>query len=69
MLADMVHLTPNYLSSIFKEAFNLSLQQYIMHYRMDIASLLLANTDKSISDIAKFVGYPDSQIFSQVLRN
>lgn len=68
VLADMVHLTPNYLSSIFKEAFNLSLQQYIMHYRMDIASLLLANTDKSISDIAKSVGYPDSQNFSQVFK-
>lgn len=68
-LAEMVHLTPNYLSSTFKKIFGLPLQLYIKKYRISIADKLLSDTSLSVGAIAGMVGYPDAQHFSQVFKS
>ena len=68
-LADMVHLTPNYLSGMFKKTYNVSLQKYIIKYRIAIATDLLTNSTLSVGTIAEMVGYPDAQHFSQVFKS
>jgi len=69
MLAELVHLSPNYISRIFKKTFGYSLQQYIIHYRMGIAENLLCNSTYSIGTIAGMVGCPDAQHFSQLFKS
>lgn len=68
-LADMVHLTPNYLSGMFKKTYGVSLQKYTIKYRIFIATDLLTNSTLPIGTIAEMVGYPDAQHFSQVLKS
>lgn len=67
-LADLVNLTPNYLSQTFKKFFGVSLQLYITKYRISIADNLLSNTALPIKTIAEMIGYSDAQHFSQIFR-
>lgn len=67
-IAQMLHLSPSYLSALFKSAFKQSLQSYIIHYRLQVARELLSTTQMSVSEIASTVGYPDSQYFSQIFK-
>ena len=55
--------SPSYFSHIFKECYNKTLTNYIMEIRIDKATEMLRETDKSIEAIANSVGYTDMKTF------
>ena len=58
----------SYLSGIFKEVMKMSPQEYLLHYRVEQAEILLKETDRKVSDIAELVGYADAMTFSKMFK-
>ncbi len=67
-VAEFVHLSPAYFSSIFKKVTNISFVQYLNNVRVEESKYLLLNTDYSITDIAFSVGFEDQSYFCRVFR-
>lgn len=67
-IADFVGLDRSYLCSIFKEYIHSSIQEYLIHYRMNKACELMNNTQLSIGDISRSVGYDDPLLFSKMFK-
>lgn len=67
-LAERYEMSPNYFSSIFKQEIGISAVNFITDVRMKKAQELLAKSDNSVVDIAKKVGYEDSQYFFRVFK-
>lgn len=57
-IARKVGLHPNYAMSLFKKAFNLTINEYLTQHRLSHAQRLLATTDAKIIDVALDAGYP-----------
>lgn len=62
-IADYVDISPNYLRTIFKNAVNKSLSNYISEFRFNKAKVLLETTDLTVSDISTTVGFSNSNYF------
>jgi AraC-like DNA-binding protein/mannose-6-phosphate isomerase-like protein (cupin superfamily) len=67
-LAYYVGLDRSYLTFVFKEVLNIPPKQFLMEYRINKASELIRNTEFSIGDIARSVGYDDQLAFSKVFK-
>ena len=67
-LAQYVYMTPSYLSSIFKKATNMGINNFIKNYRMEKAKDMLENTNIKIKDICNKVGYNNTSYFCQSFR-
>lgn len=67
-IANFIGIDRSYLTTIFKSALSLSPQEYLMHYRMNKACVMLKNPDTKISAIAKAVGYDDPLAFSKIFK-
>ena len=67
-LADVVHITPNYLSKRFHTETGMSLREYINQLRIEDAKRLLLSTNVTISEIASEVGFDNISYFSTVFR-
>jgi len=63
-----VGLDRSYVYSIFKEHLNMSPQEYLIKYRMEKSCALLKNTQLSIGDISRSVGYEDALLFSKMFK-
>ena len=58
-----LHVSPNYLSRVFRREAGVTLTAQIHHARLEHARLLLAAGDRSISEIAYLVGYQNYRDF------
>lgn len=67
-VAESVHLSPEYLSRIFKKELGISLIEYITQTKLNTAKGLLAHSDMSISQISDRLGYGNFAYFSQLFR-
>lgn len=67
-VANELHISLNYLSSVFKKETGQSFVQYLTNFRIDKAKELLRTTDLKTYEIAFEVGYEDSQYFSTVFK-
>lgn len=67
-LAEKFSMSPNYFSSMFKKETNKSAVNYITEYRIQKARDYLVHSEESVVDIAKKVGYEDSQYFFRVFK-
>ena len=67
-VANIVHLNPSYLSSIFKQSIGSSFKEYLNMVRIEESKRLLMNTDYSIIDIAIATGFEDQSYFSKVFK-
>ncbi len=65
-VAEVVNVSKNYLSTLFKNECHQTLTAYIHHIRMQKAVFLLKSTNKTISEIAFQVGY---QTYRDFYRN
>ena len=65
-IASHIGIDRSYLSRLFKDYKNISLQQYILTVKMNAAAQYLKNTDISISEVANSVGYYDYHVFNKV---
>ena len=57
-----------YFSKLFKQYFNQNFTAYLTEYRIKIAKELLSNTNHSIKDISRMVGYTDSNYFAKIFK-
>lgn len=67
-LAQITNLSIAQIERYFQKIFSLTPRQMIIKIRLDAASALLADPDKSITDIAAACGYQDHSAFSRVFK-
>lgn len=67
-VARHVHISPFYLSHLFKEELGMTFVEYLTQLRMDEARRLLTQTGRSIQEIAERVGYDDPSYFCKVFK-
>lgn len=64
ILADELHLSPNYLSGLIKKETGRSFKEHLIETRMLYAHELLLTTNKKLDEIAEKCGYVDPHYFS-----
>ncbi|KGE19303.1 response regulator [Paenibacillus wynnii] len=68
-LANIVFLTPSYLSKLFKQETGMTLTDYIIEIRIRKAKQLLKNSpDLKVHEIGSEVGYPDPAYFNKLFK-
>ena len=67
-LSEMVCLSPNYLSTLFKRREGLALKKFIEKNRIERAAYLLLTEDSMMSEIAARVGYHHCSYFCRIFR-
>lgn len=67
-LAELVYLSPGYLSAVFKEETGVNLNRFIREVRMNKAKELLETTNMKITQIAKKVGFSNNSYFGRSFR-
>ena len=63
-----VHLSPAYLSRIFKQKTKQSFSSFLTQYRLQQAQQLLIHTENTIDEIAYSVGYSNNSYFTAVFK-
>ncbi len=68
-IAGVAHMSPHHFARSFKAATGLSPHQYVVHQRVDRAKALLSDTDLTLAQVARAVGFSsDSHLSSHVRR-
>lgn len=68
-LAQQLHVSPDYLSSLLKTLTGLTTQQHIHEKLIDKAKQQLSTTGLSVSEIAYQLGFEHSQSFSKLFKS
>ncbi len=63
--AEQYGVTPRRFNDIFKHNFHITPNQYIIHYKIDLAKKLLECKELSILDISHLCGFEDIYYFSK----
>lgn len=63
-----VHVTPNYLSNLFKRETGIAFSNYVSRLRVEKAKTLLACTKMRMTDIAEHVGFDNASYFTTVFK-
>lgn len=67
-IADHVGISRSHLNHLFQEEVNMSVQNFLLDFRMDKAANLLVNSDMSIKEISYHAGYVDPLVFSKAFK-
>jgi len=67
-LADVVYLSPTYLSNLFKKKTGITVGQYLMNIRMKKAEDFLKNPQLKLYQVAEMVGYEDANYFAKIFK-
>jgi len=67
-LSSIMHISPAYISKIFKEETGSSPIQYLIQIRLEKAKSLLGSSSLPIREIANTVGYKDAYYFSKLFK-
>lgn len=67
-VAEAVHVSPFYLSHLFRDELGTTFVSYLTEVRLDKAKKLLKDTQLTIAEIAEKVGYSDASYFSRVFK-
>lgn len=67
-IAGAVHLSPNYLSYVFKKEVGMNMWDYVTQCRMTEGKRLLLSTDKRRYEIADEIGYETPEHFSKIFK-
>lgn len=67
-VAELVGLTPSYFSWVFKEVFGVNFIDYINSFRIEKAKEILCRTRLTIGEVARQVGYINSNTFIKVFK-
>ncbi len=62
-MAEMLHISPSYFSTLFKETLGISFSRYVTDLRMERAMHLIRFSDEPIRSIAYSVGYNSGSLF------
>jgi len=64
VLADLIGVTPEYLSRVFKKVKGVSLKKYIINEKIEAAKILLTTTTLPVTLISENVGYGNYSNFT-----
>lgn len=67
-IADHLNINRSYLHRLFKSFTGVSVQNYLLDYRLRQACILLKSTALSVRSVAHTVGYTDPLYFSRIFR-
>ncbi len=67
-VSDMLSVSPNYLSSLFKKEMNISFTRYLTLKRLEISRRLLLEDGMTVKKTASMVGYISEKHFSRVFK-
>lgn len=67
-LAAHVELTPNYISSLFRQATGITLTEYIQQIRISAACDLLTGSQMNVSEISDYLGFCEPSYFNKVFK-
>lgn len=67
-LAGHVGMNESYLSSLFKQTIGVNFSDYVNQQRIESAKKLIAESDKSMYEIAHEVGYSSESYFSRIFK-
>lgn len=67
-LAEPVHLSPQYLSSLFYKETGQTISGYIHSQKLTPAQSMLAHSTRSIAEIAEYLGFSDPHYFSRFFK-
>lgn len=67
-LANVVNLSPNYFSNMFKEAFGETFIELLTKIRMEKAREFITENEHSLKEISFLIGYKDPNYFSRVFK-
>ena len=67
-LADVVYLSPTYLSNLFKKKTGITVGQYLMNVRIKKAEEFLKNPQLKLYQVAEMVGYEDANYFAKIFK-
>lgn len=65
-VSESVGLTSSYFSNLFKKEMGIGFARYLINVRMDEAKELLRETNLSVAEICRRVGYNDAKHFSHI---
>ena len=68
-IAAVLHYSPNYFTKVWKKYMGTSFHAYLNEYRVNKATVLLKNTDNSVTDIALETGFDSIKTFNRVFKN
>ena len=68
-IARILHVSPTYLSQIFRKYMGASVIKYIIRLRIDKAKMLLETTSHPVYAIADMVGFRDIKHFSKTFKS
>lgn len=60
--AELVGVSPSYLSRLFKKEMGISFVEYVMNFKVQKAKQLLKDTDYTVTEIAEIVGYSERNL-------
>ncbi|MBW7459885.1 helix-turn-helix domain-containing protein, partial [Paenibacillus sepulcri] len=67
-VAGVVHVTPNYLSRVFKEEMGVAFTEWLNRFRVEKAKALLGAVDAKTYSVAEKVGFNDYKYFSNIFK-
>ena len=67
-LAELVYLTPFYVSRLFKENTGVTITDYIIEVRVSYAKKLLSETNLKIHEVGERIGYDSAPYFSRFFK-
>lgn len=68
-VADHVHLSKNYVSTLFNNTIKQSFAEYLSRFRIEKAKEILRLTDYRISEVSELVGFSSEKYFSASFKN
>lgn len=67
-IADCIGITRSHLNHVFQQELNISIQNFLIDFRMHKSANLLVSTAMSIKEISNQVGYNDQLVFSKAFK-
>lgn len=68
IVAEALHISPNYLSTYFKQETGINFMNYISDMKIEEAKRLLKLTDKSLADISNYLSFSSQSYFQNVFK-
>lgn len=67
-IADSVGLSRAHLNQLFQKELHISIQDFLINFRMQRSASLLISTEMSVKEISILVGYKDQLVFSRAFK-
>lgn len=67
-IAKHVHISPNYLSTLFKKETGKTIGNFITEVRLEQSCRLLNQADRTLNNIAQSIGYTDTNYYAKQFR-